>query len=67
MSFDLKKALLNLAEENAKTLTKDVVRPLIEQAIKDSKNQIDDLALPYLDQIQTVLLSYMDKIDGEVG
>lgn len=67
MSVDVKKVLLNLAEENAKVLIKDVLHPVAEEYIKNSPSKIDDIILPYLAAVEAALLGLVDKIDGEQG
>lgn len=67
MALDIKKVLLNLGEENAKVLIKDVIRPMAEEYILKSENKIDDIILPFLGQIEAALLGLADKIDGEVA
>ena len=67
MALDVKKALLNLGEENAKAIFKQVVRPLAEDIIAKSPNKIDDLMLPFMDQLEAAVMELADKIDGEVG
>lgn len=65
--LDLKKAGLNIAEDLVKNVVKDIVRPYAEKYIADSSNKIDDILLPFLDQLEAALLAAADKIDGEVG
>lgn len=65
--LDLKKAGLNIAEDLVKNVVKDIVRPYAEKYISDSPNKIDDILLPFLDQLEAALLAAADKIDGEVG
>lgn len=67
MAVDIKKALLNLGEENAKVLLKEVLRPLAQEFIEKSPNKVDDAILPFLDMAEKALISAIDKIDGEVG
>lgn len=67
MALDLKKAGLNIGEDLIKAVVKDVVRPFAEQKIQESENKIDDILLPFLDQIEAALLAAADKIDGEEG
>lgn len=67
MALDLKKAGLNIGEDLIKAVVKDVVRPFAEQKIQESENKIDDILLPFLDQLEAALLAAADKIDGEVG
>lgn len=67
MGIDVKKVLLNLGEENAKVLLKDVLKPLAEEYIKNSPSKVDDILLPYLAAVEAALLGLVDKIDGEAG
>jgi hypothetical protein len=67
MAVDVKKVLLNLGEENAKILIKDVLRPLAQDYIQNSPSKIDDIVLPFLDMIEKAMLEAVDKIDNEVG
>lgn len=67
MAVDVKKVLLNLGEENAKVLLKDVLRPLADDYIKNSPTKVDDILLPYLDLVEKALLGLIDQIDGEQG
>ena len=64
---EVKGMLLNLAEENVKAIIKDVVRPYAEYYIKKSSNKVDDIILPFMDQLEAAMLGLADKIDGEVG
>ena len=63
----VKDILLNLAEDNVKALIKDVVRPYAEYYVATSENKIDDIILPFMQQLEDALLGLADKIDGEVG
>lgn len=67
MALDLKKAGLSIGEDVAKAVIKDIVRPFAAEYIAKSENKIDDLLLPFLDQLETALLNMADKIDGEEG
>jgi len=64
---DVKKVLVNLGEDAAKTVVKEVVRPYAEYYILQSPNKIDDIILPFLDQLESAIVDMLDKIDGEVG
>lgn len=64
---DLKKLGLDLAESTLQMAVKDVVRPYAEYYIAQSENKIDDILLPFLDQLEAALVEVIDKIDGEVG
>ena len=65
MGLDIKKAGLNIAEDTAKAVVKNIVRPYAAQYILESENKIDDVLLPFLDQLEKALLDLTDKIDGE--
>jgi 2-C-methyl-D-erythritol 4-phosphate cytidylyltransferase len=67
MPVDVKKALLKLAEQDAKVLVHEVLRPLAEDYIKASPNKVDDIILPFLGQVEDALLKAVDKIDGVDG
>lgn len=62
----LKDKGLDVAEDVAKEVIA-IVFDFAEQAIKDSENKIDDLALGALPMIKEFLLDVADKIDGEEG
>jgi regulator of PEP synthase PpsR (kinase-PPPase family) len=64
---DIKKIGLNLSEDVVKVVIKQIVRPYAEYYIEQSPNKIDDIILPFLDQIEKALLEVADKIDGEVA
>lgn len=64
---DLKKAGLNIAEDAVKAAIKSVVRPYAEYYITQSENKIDDIILPFLDQLEAALQDVADEIDGEEG
>lgn len=64
---DLKKAGLNIAEDAVKAAVKSVVRPYAEYYIAQSENKIDDILLPFLDQLEAAIIEVADEIDGEEG
>ena len=64
---DLKAAGLSIAEDAVKAVLKDVVRPYAEYYIMNSENKIDDVLMPFLDQLQDALVEVVDKMDGEEG
>lgn len=64
---DVKKIGLNLGEDVVKTVISQVVRPYAEYYIEQSPNKIDDIILPFMEQLEKALLEIADKIDGEVG
>jgi regulator of PEP synthase PpsR (kinase-PPPase family) len=64
---DIKKLGLNVAESVAEMVVKDIVRPYAEYYIAQSENKIDDIMLPFLDQLEAALVEMIDKMDGEVG
>ncbi len=65
--FEIKKVIRELGEDVVKAVISKVVKPYGEHLIKSSENKIDDLALPFLGQIEAGLLALADKIDGEEG
>lgn len=56
----------NCAEETAKVVYKEVKAWLKESAAV-SDNKIDDVVMPFIDQIDVIVLPQIDKIDGEIG
>lgn len=67
MALDLKKAGLSIAEDTVKAVIKDIVRPYAAEYILKSENKVDDILLPFLDQLEAALVQLADKLDGEVG
>ncbi len=67
MALDIKKAGLSIAEDTVKAVIKDIVKPFAADYIAQSENQIDDILLPFLDQLEAALVNLADKIDGEAG
>jgi len=67
MALDLKQAGLSIGEDTIKAVVKDIVRPFAAEYIAKSENKIDDLLLPFLDQLEAALLGLADKIDGQEG
>ncbi len=65
--FDVKKVGMNVGEDMVKMVISNFVRPYAEHYIKNSENKIDDVMLPFLDQLEGALLDLADKIDGEEG
>lgn len=57
---------LNVAEEAAGELYKAVKEWFIESA-ELSVNPFDNMVVPFLAQVDAVVLPAIDKIDGEVG
>lgn len=64
---DLKKAGMSIAEDAVKAAVKDIVRPYAEYYIAQSENKIDDVLLPFMDQLEAAILDVADEIDGEEG
>ena len=67
MALDTKKVALNIGEDAARSVIKELVMPLIEDLIVKSENKYDDLLLPFKAQVEGLILEAIDKIDGEVG
>jgi hypothetical protein len=59
-------ALKNVAEEEVKHIYAAVKTWLKESAVL-STNKVDDLVMPFIDQLDGVVLPAVDKIDGQVG
>lgn len=66
MAVDIKKAGLNIAEDTVKAVIKNIVKPYAQDYVLASENKVDDIILPFLDQLEAALLGFADKIDGEV-
>lgn len=64
---DVKKVLLNLGEENAKILLKELVRPLMQQYAEEKFPAVAPVLAPFFDQLEAGGLVLIDKIDGEKG
>lgn len=64
---DIKVIGLNLGEDVAKTVVAKIVRPYAEYYIEQSSTKIDDILLPFMDQLEKALLEVVDQIDGEKG
>lgn len=64
---DLKVLGLGMAEELVEGVIKKIVKPYAAYYIQESENKIDDILLPFLDQLEAALLEFADKIDGEEG
>lgn len=64
---DIKQVGLGIAEDTVKAVIKNIVRPYGEYYIKKSENKVDDILLPFLDQIEEALIKFADKIDGQEG
>lgn len=62
----LKPQGLNLAEDSANALVKEVLLWIKDSAVA-SDNKFDDLVLAVLPMVQDYILQQVDKIDGEVG
>jgi hypothetical protein len=65
MAIDAKKVALNIGEDAAKSVVKELVLPLLEDLILKSENKYDDMLLPFKKQLEDLCLSAIDKIDGE--
>ena len=62
---DIKQLGLELAEDTAQAAVKKIVKPYAQWYITQSENKIDDIILPFLDQLEQALVEAMDKIDGK--
>jgi regulator of PEP synthase PpsR (kinase-PPPase family) len=65
MAVDVKQIALKLAEENAKVVISQIVKPLAMEFIQNSPNKIDDVLLPFIDLLEKALLEAADKIHAE--
>ena len=66
----MKEALVECCKKHGEILTEGVVEfayDLINTAITVSENKIDDAFLPVINATKPIILSYVDKIDGEVA
>lgn len=63
MAFDIKQAGLGIAEDTAVAVIKKIVRPFAEDLVLKSENKIDDILLPFLDQLEAALVNLAEKID----
>lgn len=64
---DLKQLGLEIGEDVAQAVVKKVVRPYAEYYITESENKIDDILLPFLDQLEQAIVDALDDIDGKEG
>lgn len=62
---DLKQLGLELAEDTVQSAVKKIVRPYAEWYISQSENKIDDILLPFLDQLEQAIVEAADAIDGK--
>lgn len=62
----LKSRGLNVGEDIAKGLVEDVMS-WVEESAKASATPIDDLIVGIVGPMKPMLLSQIDKIDGQVG
>ncbi len=70
MEEQMKEALVECCKKHGEILTEGVVEfayDLINTAITVSENKIDDAFLPVINATKPIILSYVDKIDGEVA
>ena len=65
--INIKQIGLDIAEDTVKVVIKRVIIPFAKEYIKKSPNKIDDIILPFLDDLEKVTLKFVDKIDGEEG
>ena len=59
-------ALLNVAEAEAAMIYKTLKEWLKESAVI-SPNKLDDLGMPFIDQLDVIVNPQIDKINGHVG
>lgn len=72
-AYDLKLLLkhlkdqgLDMLEEGAKAVYL-ATKEWAKESAKLSKNPWDDLAIPYYDKVDAIVLPQIDKLDGKVG
>lgn len=65
MGVDVKKVALALAEQNAKVVISQIVKPMLEQYIIETENKYDDLLLGFMAQLEKGLLDLAEKIDPD--
>lgn len=65
MAVNVKQVALKLAEENAKVVISQIVKPMLEQYIIDTENKYDDLLLGFMAQLEKGLLDMAEKIHSE--
>lgn len=66
MAVDVKAVALRLAESNAKVLIHEVLKPLAAEKIAENP-ALAAILLPFLDQVEALLLVAADKIDNVQG
>ena len=59
---DMKDVGLEIAEDALKKVISKVVRPYAEYYIQESPNKIDDVLLPFLEQLEAAMLDQADKV-----
>lgn len=64
--MDIKKAGLNIAEDTVVAVVKNIVKPFAAEYIAKSSSKVDDILLPFLDQLESALIGLADRIDSEV-
>lgn len=65
MAIDVQQKLLSIGEQAAISAVKEIARPLAIEYIQNSPTPIDDILLPFIDQLEEFILQYLDQIDGE--
>jgi len=64
---DLKKLGTALGEDIAQDVVKKILRPFAEYYITQSENKIDDILLPFFDELEAAIVEALDDIDGVEG
>lgn len=62
---EMQKAMKQIGEDAVVSMIKRIVRPYAEKYIMDSPNKIDDIMLPFMDQLEKAMIELADDIDGE--
>lgn len=65
MDLNVKDIAMKLLEQNAKVIVSEIVKPLAVEMINKSETKIDDILLPFVDQIEKAVLQLADKIHEE--
>lgn len=65
MDLNVKDIAMKLLEQNAKVIVSEIVKPLAIEMINKSETKIDDILLPFVDQIEKAVLQLADKIHEE--
>lgn len=62
---DLKKLGLELAEDTVQAAISKIVKPYALWYVTQTENKIDDILIPFVDQLEQALVEAADQIDGK--